>query len=350
MTRASLVNRTRLARSLAVVAAAVLVCSSVSAAARGGGGAADPKQRAPERGRVRIKDNTVVSDRGTLLRGPAVWHFKWGNGQGWNDYAVDAAHWREVRRHGANGVRIICFDPWQRSNKFQHHDLRDEKDRTAFLERLDRIVDLASAHGMYALVNYHDVGKYDMEYATKFWELVAPRYKDRTHVFYEVSNEPVPWYPEQYTREDLDKQEAVYKLVRGLAPETHVVLLSFANTHSFDPNKSMRTTAEQLRGVDWSNASVGFHPYNTNKSSESILELKAKFPVICTEGNIPDGPDGKLDGMDGDQWVIQGLERVGVSWFAWQMEGPKKFRQNWIEGVRKDAEAKGYLWEPDHGE
>ena len=44
---------------------------------------------------------------------------------------------------------------------------------------------------MHVIINYHDVGSYEKEFLTKFWDLVAPRYRDRTHVAYELMNEPV---------------------------------------------------------------------------------------------------------------------------------------------------------------
>ena len=34
------------------------------------------------RGRVRIRNNTIVSDRDTLLRGAPVWIYKWGERTG----------------------------------------------------------------------------------------------------------------------------------------------------------------------------------------------------------------------------------------------------------------------------
>ena len=48
-------------------------------------------------------------------------------------------------------------------------------------------------------------------------------------------------------------------------PHESQILLTFANTASYDPNTSIRTVTERLSatgsGIDWTNASVGFHTY-----------------------------------------------------------------------------------------
>jgi hypothetical protein len=213
---------------------------------------------------------------------------------------------------------------------------------------MDKVVDLASAEGLYVMINYHDVGGYELPYVTKFWDLVAPRYRDRTHVLYELVNEPVKWFPRDYTDQHLQDFQALYARVRSLAPDTHLVLLTFANTAAYD-KVSMRAVAERLTetgsGIDWGNASVGFHPYQTTKKSGHIADLAARFPAINTEQNLPNN-EGCVP-MDGEEYGVQTMERLGLSWFHWHTHGPERFAKNFVGRVALDAKVKEYAWEGD---
>jgi hypothetical protein len=301
------------------------------------------------RGRVRAQNGTVVTDQNTLLRGSAVWLYKYGKATGVTAYSTDEDYYVRMKQAGLNAVRVICFDPWQRTNGYVAYDWGNPSDREAFLADLDRVVELTAKHRFYALINYHDVATYDLAYLEQFWRMVAPRYADRTHVFYEITNEPVAWFPEDYTSHALRDQESTYRLVRAAAPDTHVVLLSYANTRSHDPSNSMKAVAGRLQGIDWLQASVGFHPYGTGGTSEPIVELMQGYPALNTEMNLPpsEGGDGHVVAMDGDEWGFQTMERLRVSWFTWRTAGYEDFGKNFEGKILADAQAKGYLWSPD---
>ncbi|MBW3623347.1 MAG: glycoside hydrolase family 5 protein [Armatimonadetes bacterium] len=332
-----------------------------------------PKPKDPPRVTVvrNAQGLSVRTGKGGLLRGGAAWVFQYGRKTGATKYIHDPDYWKTMKNNGLNAVRLIAFDPWQRSHGnpaqypqgYDHADLDNPEEVAGLLKDLDAVVNMASRHGMYVLLNYHDTGGYrdpdrkeegsygpTMEYLKKFWTLVAPRYKDRTHVFYELVNEPVKWYAEDYKEEHLNDFKVVYDLVRRHAPKTHIVLLSFANTHSYNPNVSMLTVAEKMRatGIDFKNESVGFHVYNTGGTSKPIVELMKRFPVITTEQNFPGGigivTDTDSVSMDGDLMGVQTMERLGISWFHWKIEGRENLKNNYIEKLLPDARAKGYLW------
>src|SRR5688572_2166972 len=134
---------------------------------------------------------TVRSDQGTPLRGGTAFVYESGRRTGKTAYISDPAYYREMRSNGLNAVRLIAFDPYMRSRGHNHTDLDDPNEVAALLSDFDTVVDLASKEGMYVSINYHDVGGYEKEYLTKFWDLVAPRYRDCTHVAYERMNEAV---------------------------------------------------------------------------------------------------------------------------------------------------------------
>jgi len=128
---------------------------------------------AVERGRVVIRNGTVVSERGSLLRGvtmeldaPGAWT---------SNFAIDPNHWKQVRDLKLNVVRFdvklkdASGGPQTISNQLQYIDLA---------------VNLAAQNGVYIslMSTVNQPGTYDVQELKTFWAVVADRYKDRTHV------------------------------------------------------------------------------------------------------------------------------------------------------------------------
>ena len=188
------------------------------------------------------------------------------------------------------------------------------------LADFDTVVDLASKEGMHVIINYHDVGSYEKEYLTKFWDLVAPRYRDRTHVAYELMNEPVKW-SRDYTDEHLANVKELYDRVRGLAghpPDPADVREHHVTTRSRCARRGAIGAAIG-GGIDWTKSSVGFHPYQTAKSAPGLL---------TRSGNPRRQPSRtcratRCVAMDGEEFGVQTMERLGVSWCHWMVHGPE---------------------------
>jgi hypothetical protein len=337
-------------------------------------------------GRVKIHHGkfgmTVTKPDGTLLRGSSPFIFKWGRISKQTDHLNDDEYWKLLQSNGINSIRLVCFDPWQRSHgeqdshsPYPYADLENQDDVEALLRDVDHVVEIAARHGMHVMINYHDTGGYTdpdyesfpdkskrfkyastMNYITKFWSIMAPRYANREHVFFELMNEPVQWFPEQYTDQVLKDIKTLSDHVRKLAPETHQVLISSANHISWQPEEhSILQVAQRLQkfGVDFRNSSVGLHAYNTHypkpNSSTEIEQLMEEFAVINTEANLPkamnetlNDPDGS--GFDGDEFGVQSMERMGISWFHWKTATPEDFKTHFIGKVLEDAKTKGYDW------
>ena len=252
-------------------------------------------------GRVQIRDmyhgKSVVGAQGELLRGASVAVFKFRRdtlGEPGNptvDYATDPAFWDQMKGAGVNAVRVVFFDAFQRLRGDFNVDpnrpfpfaslstadamlqgITDRRaaqrqaviDRNTMLADIDTIVNLAADRQMYVLLNYHDVTGYQdadfetglqngqkqfpykdsMDYLIRFWKAVAPRYANRTHVFYELMNEPVGFHPNDYERTHVKDIVRIYHLVRSLAPETHLVLGSFTTTATFGSRSMLRVAYE----------------------------------------------------------------------------------------------------------
>ncbi len=245
------------------------------------------------RQRVFIRDGTVVADDGSLLRmvHSYVHDFVYNS-------STDVRWWRQMFDNGHfNTVRVMAFlGSWPKSAQ--------KMDIPTLLARLDTMVGLAAQTGLYVLIDNHSecCGNQDFSNDSLFWSAVAPRYKDRTNVLYELKNEP--W---QYNGNAAYEQK-IYRLVRRLAPETHIIAWTIENLIDVkDPLGFVRAAP----GIDYANTSVGIHPYGTYGKVDSLLwiirTLKSAYPVVLTE--IVPGDAGAPDVS-----FIHTLETMGISW------------------------------------
>ena len=152
------------------------------------------------RGRLRTEKRTVPTDTGAPLRGGVAEVFRYGKKSRRTRYSTDPAYYTRLRRARLNAVRVVCSDPWQRSNGYMHWDLGAHGDRKAFLAELDTVVQLAAANHLYSPDRLPRFGRLDLEHAYQFWDIVAPRYASAPQVFYELANEPVGFWPVLHRR------------------------------------------------------------------------------------------------------------------------------------------------------
>ena len=130
---------------------------------------------AAERGRVRVQNGTVYTDRGTMLRGSTM-SALYGIGN-----ANNPNYWRYMNKTlKLNAVRLgVKTGQIGRSVTQQ-------------LPYIDAAVNSAANSDMYVMINNSiRPGGYDLSQLREFWSVVASRYRNRTHVFYEMTNEPV---------------------------------------------------------------------------------------------------------------------------------------------------------------
>lgn len=280
---------------------------------------AEPLYAPPdERGRVRVVNNNVVTDNGAPLRGE---HLVFGTDA--NDTNTDSTilydeqFWRKMRdQYHLNTVRLLmsrppqnwspdlgsnCAPPDYRCYDLDHvHGGDASTNGKTTLEIMDDLVDIAGGLGMYIILDYHPVFGYDQADAQAWWNRVAPRYADRTHVIYELANEPHP--NTSYPNNLIDFQEALYQQIRADAPDTHVILWTFPVT---DANIS--STVARADGISYANASVGYHPYGEYESA-NLTDLRTQFPIIATEIG-----QNRID-------MTNAAESINVSWV-------------WLDGV-----------------
>lgn len=342
-------------------------------------------------GRVKVEKTadglTVVTPSGERLRGGKMEVSKAAREGGFTGFR-DSFSWESAKDAGLNAMRIICFDAWMHRFGDTATDFTNTSDVNALFEDLDAAINNAAEHGMYVMINLHDIGwGWDDNYSRQFWSHVAPRYQSRTHVLYELSNEPdandeVKGEWAESVQEFLNRIKPIYEQMREKAPETHIVLFSFATAQKSTNtslegearNTKMASFAELFSNettpphpdwapptVDWTKCSVGYHAYYNGGSSNAIRELIAKYPSVNTEQNFPKGvvnpqisPTSDYDPMDSDWLGTQTMERLGQSWFHWEIDNRAGISEGlpdeidaffiYYPVILNDALKKGYFW------
>jgi len=281
--------------------ALLLASTSVSVAA-----AAEP-------GRPKIVSNSLVASDGQKLRGDTLFLTDTTRNNRGDEFTLTVQAWSETARLGFNVRRL-----WASGGT--------EPTDAAKLEKLDQCVELAAQAGQYIIIVYGPPDKkpFGSKHHKEFWRIVAPRYKERTHVIYELSNEPPDAWP--ISAEESDTVTGgipMAKGVRELAPDTPMILFSNdQNPRAVAYYQKFETGYQAKYGSawSWSNALVGFHGYY-NATAAQMQAVKDQWPCLNTEvptyyrGDGERTAYGQLVYSVEENWdQIVRLEQLGIAW------------------------------------
>lgn len=283
------------------VLSATMLSSGAAGSLCAGTGAA--LAASPARGRVQIRQNGVRTDRNTVLRGACLMI----GGAYWRSTinSQNMAYWKAAHDLGLNALRLDVKLSDAGRNISQQ------------LPLIDKAVDLAQQNNMYIMIlNSVQPGRYNLGELKTFWGVVAERYRNRTHVIYEMTNEPVAWWPHDYSAKAMNDLKSVYNIMRTRAPATHIVLFTFPN---FIPDSGTSIVAKiaMMSGIDYTKTSVGFHHYCGGKSynaavyEATVRYVRNYYPVLMTETSYWLEAENLVvkDGLQSD-------ERLGIGWFS----------------------------------
>ena len=215
---------------------------------------------AQQRGRPTIQGTTLVTDAGRLLRG-ASWSTDYApEGQYTAPPEADIAG---LKNRGINAVRL--FAEAYRPEGFMYSPTGQPQHTYAAGSRsveVDKVAAYTEKYGLYCIItigNGFTPANFNKDFVRQFWTFYAPRYANRTHVIYEVQNEPYNiWNPlpvrsAPSPQTVLDLQRDTYTLIRAYAPNTPVLFFSYA---------TFRTQAGILQDLSWINSNVLGLPTN----------------------------------------------------------------------------------------
>jgi endoglucanase len=304
-----------------------------------------------QRGRPHLNAarTTFVGDNGQRLRGPFT-------STEWTAASTDVAM---IKGMGFNALHLYAesFDPRYPTNGSTAPGYS--------VANVDSIVTQTRTNGLYLVMTIGNGawnGDYNAAYITNFWRFYAARYANETHVLFEIQNEPVAWGP-PYSATNatppgaLDMEVAAYRTIRAYAPNTPVLLFTYAvlgdsggasatvtDIHAFNTNVFGNANAV------WTNEAVAFHGYaGASATSNAVAQITAAgYPCFMTEfgGGVWGTGVGGLDA-----YAVADLERLGVSWLTFQYIPPTGVSDDVTDPKRYQdvVNWSGLSWTPDYG-
>ncbi len=294
--------------------------------ALGAGGANDADSAPPpvpaQRGRVKVIDGSLVTDRGTPLRGlllPVDSNWALGN------YDFDLVT-TIAQTTGLNTLHVYLEDTVE--------------DSGSMIATADAIVSLAAQAGMYVIIAHGTgtmVGTFDLEKIQSFWATYAKRYASSTHVLFEIQNNPEDTCAQPVQAATLTMEATAYAQIRAAAPDSHIML--FSTTSLIQPSVLTDAVTRLGNKVDWSNASFGMDVFENCVSLDNLAGLTSaakalNVPILI--GQLPQTGWGPY---------ITAFEQAKLGWMQFEWFGIDMQLTNYAS----TTSTQGALWCPEQG-
>ena len=270
------------------------------------------------------QQKTLLNKDGELIRATAIAVAKNYKDTS-NKFCENPETWQKIKDLHLNAVRVCWVDPWFERRNYTAWSVDDPEVTALF----DKAVQNAVDKDMTIIINYHSAGdqeaihKKDKDESTelmqpegfdrirKFWEIIAPRYKDNPNVIYEIINEPAfstqKYLSDPFKSDFLD----VYKMVRQQAPDREIIMFSFNGI-----NYDLEPVIEGYKkDIDWDKTSIGYHLYQKDRADQ-VRRLGRKYRVICTEWDYPE-THRYVKTVDGYEINTEFFEVYHHSWMDW---------------------------------
>ncbi|WP_207591313.1 cellulase family glycosylhydrolase [Halomontanus rarus] len=230
---------------------------------------------------------------------------------------------QDIGKHGSGAVDPVAFS--------------EDELLTYLEEHVDPAVEKAREKGAYIILDYHrhyqegprwDSPELDEEIRL-FWNTVAPRYNDRSHVLFELYNEPTTPYAGQEWGSDIDIRDPEGEETWLDWRETAQPWVDLIREHAEDnliligsPSWSQWTYWADEHEFEGENLAYTGHVYtqeNLRPLGEYFGKPSENVPVFMTEFGFG-GPEPYLQGtreVHGQQFTDLYEEYDTMHWTAW---------------------------------
>ncbi|MFJ8975169.1 cellulase family glycosylhydrolase [Streptomyces sp. NPDC102282] len=194
-----------------------------------------------------------------------------------------------------------------------------ETDPAGFTSRVNGLVDMAEARGMYALIDFHTLTPGDPNYnlarAKTFFASVAARNAAKKNVIYEIANEPngVSWSAiKSYA-------EQVIPVIRAADPDA-VVIVGTRGWSSLGVSDGSNESEVVSNPVNATNLMYAFHFYAASHKDtyrSTLSRAASRLPLFVTEfGTVSATGGGAMDRASTTAWLDL-LDQLKISYANW---------------------------------
>ncbi len=191
---------------------------------------------------------------------------------------------------------------------------------------IDGMVDEAGKRGIYCLIDWHVLDDGDpmanIDAAKDFWDYMSKKHGGKSHVLYEICNEPNERYKYGANANEKDvnwpriKQyaETIIPIIRKNDPQTIIIVGT-----PYWSNRPWRVVGNELTGDNAYNVMYTYHFYAATpqhlKNLDTVKTILNKIPIFSTEwGLSEESGDGNLDLVASQNYedVLSGNNSTGV--------------------------------------
>ncbi|MFI9816340.1 cellulase family glycosylhydrolase [Saccharothrix variisporea] len=194
-----------------------------------------------------------------------------------------------------------------------------ETNPSGFTSRVNSLVDMAEARGLYAIIDFHTLTpgdpNYNLDRAKTFFSQVASRNAAKKNVIYEIANEPngVSWagiksYAEQ-----------VIPVIRAADPDA-VVLVGTRGWSSLGVSDGSNESEIVNNPVNATNIMYTFHFYAASHKDNyrsTVSRAATRLPLFVSEfGTVSATGGGAYDQSSSTAWLDL-LDQLKISYANW---------------------------------
>ncbi|MGW2477490.1 cellulase family glycosylhydrolase [Streptomyces sp. NPDC001665] len=194
-----------------------------------------------------------------------------------------------------------------------------ETDPAGFTSKVNSLVDMAEARGMYALIDFHTLTpgdpNYNLQRAKTFFASVAARNASKKNVIYEIANEPngVSWAGIK------NYAEQIIPVIRAADPDA-VVIVGTRGWSSLGVSDGSNESEVVNSPVNATNIMYAFHFYAASHKDNyraTVSRAASQLPLFVTEfGTVSATGGGALDRASTTAWLDL-LDQLKISYANW---------------------------------
>lgn len=240
---------------------------------------------AAPRQRVMNQNGTVVASNGELLRGAFA-------GCDYGEAPISYSQLAAIKENGCNTLHLYAERPGANLPAGTN------------VQTVDQYVAMTEELGLYLILTSGD-STLNEQFSMDFWSFYGERYKNKTHVIFELQNESNGFSPP--TEAYLASLNRVYHHLRDIAPDTHILLFSFSHLRSVE---NIDHYIEAMGIDDWSKTAIAWHGYDSDPFMYAAFfnDLKSKgYSSINTE--LPATNNSRANPV-----LLRSMEDLGCSW------------------------------------
>ncbi|MFJ4323620.1 cellulase family glycosylhydrolase [Streptomyces tricolor] len=194
-----------------------------------------------------------------------------------------------------------------------------ETDPAGFTGRVNGLVDMAEARGMYAVIDFHTLTpgdpNYNLDRAKTFFASVAARNAGKKNVIYEIANEPngVSWTAVK------SYAEQVIPVIRAADPDA-VIIVGTRGWSSLGVSDGSNESEVVNNPVNATNIMYAFHFYAASHKDAyraAVSRAASQLPLFVSEfGTVSATGGGTLDRASTTAWLDL-LDQLKISYANW---------------------------------